>query len=180
MPGVAESLARKVVSAVNRLRQLDLAKPPGVAETLDWVRTLDVLGEADLTPEAAEADTSARSSRSATTSRSCAATSTRSPAVPDRPPSRGALLGVLAGFGQALRDGGCPRHGRPDHAAAALGPLDPTDVIDLYWAGRTSLAPRRDEMPVYDAVFRAYFLGEADDDAIRVPRTSTPRQDART
>ena len=33
-----------MVAAVNRLRELDLAKPPGVAETIDWVRTLDVLG----------------------------------------------------------------------------------------------------------------------------------------
>jgi MoxR-like ATPase len=47
-PGVSESLARKVVAAVNRLRELDLAKPPGVAETLDWVATLDVLGETEL------------------------------------------------------------------------------------------------------------------------------------
>ena len=39
-PGVTEALARKVVAAVNRLRALDLAKPPGVAETIDWVRTL--------------------------------------------------------------------------------------------------------------------------------------------
>jgi MoxR-like ATPase len=44
-PGVSEMLARKVVEAINRLRALDLAKPPGVAETLDWVATLDVLGE---------------------------------------------------------------------------------------------------------------------------------------
>ncbi|MDT4962206.1 MAG: hypothetical protein QOF87_1853 [Pseudonocardiales bacterium] len=47
-PGVSETLARKVVAAVNRLRELDLAKPPGVAETIDWVRTLNVLGETDL------------------------------------------------------------------------------------------------------------------------------------
>ena len=47
-PGVAEALARKVVAAVNRLRELELAKPPGVAETIDWVRTLEVLGESDL------------------------------------------------------------------------------------------------------------------------------------
>ena len=47
-PGVAEALARKVVAAVNRLRALELAKPPGVAETIDWVRTLEVLGESDL------------------------------------------------------------------------------------------------------------------------------------
>jgi MoxR-like ATPase len=47
-PGVAETLARKVVAAVNRLRELDMAKPPGVAETIDWVRTLEVLGESEL------------------------------------------------------------------------------------------------------------------------------------
>ncbi len=47
-PEATEALARKVVEAVNRLRGLDLAKPPGVAETLDWVATLNVLGETDL------------------------------------------------------------------------------------------------------------------------------------
>jgi MoxR-like ATPase len=47
-PGAAAALTRKVVAAVNRPRDLDLAKPPGVAETIDWVRTLDVLGETDL------------------------------------------------------------------------------------------------------------------------------------
>jgi MoxR-like ATPase len=55
-PAVAEALARKVVAAVTRLRELDLAKPPGVAETIDWARTLDFLGETDLTPAVA-ADT---------------------------------------------------------------------------------------------------------------------------
>jgi MoxR-like ATPase len=48
-PGVSAALARKVVAAVNRLRELDLAKPPGVAETIDWAATLDFLGEDDLT-----------------------------------------------------------------------------------------------------------------------------------
>ncbi len=47
-PGIPAALARKVVSAVQRLRELDLAKPPGVAETIDWARTLDFLGETDL------------------------------------------------------------------------------------------------------------------------------------
>ena len=53
-PGVAEALARKVVAAVNRLRALELAKPPGVAETIDWVRTLEVLGAPDLDARTAE------------------------------------------------------------------------------------------------------------------------------
>jgi len=47
-PGIGEALTRKVVAAVNRMRELDLAKPPGVAETIDWARTLSFLGEADL------------------------------------------------------------------------------------------------------------------------------------
>ena len=52
-PGVSHELARKVVTAVHRLRELDLAKPPGVAETIDWARTLDFLGAAELTLQAA-------------------------------------------------------------------------------------------------------------------------------
>jgi MoxR-like ATPase len=53
-PGAALELTRKVVAAVHRLRELELAKPPGVAETIDWVRTLEFLGETDLTRHAAE------------------------------------------------------------------------------------------------------------------------------
>ena len=53
-PGVSEALARRVVAAVHRLRELDLAKPPGVAETIDWARTLDFLGETTLTADAAD------------------------------------------------------------------------------------------------------------------------------
>lgn len=49
-----EALANKVVTAVNRLRQLDLAKPPGVAETLDWVSTLQVLDRDQLDPSTVE------------------------------------------------------------------------------------------------------------------------------
>ena len=54
IPGVSETLARKIVAAVHRLRELDLVKPPGVAETLDWVATLDVLGLTELNAETAE------------------------------------------------------------------------------------------------------------------------------
>jgi MoxR-like ATPase len=40
VPGVPDTLSYQVVSAVQRLRQADLFKPPGVAETLDWARAL--------------------------------------------------------------------------------------------------------------------------------------------
>jgi MoxR-like ATPase len=54
-PEVSAALAHKVVAAVNRLRQMDLAKPPGVAETIDWARTLSFLGEPDLSASNADA-----------------------------------------------------------------------------------------------------------------------------
>jgi MoxR-like ATPase len=53
-PGVSEALARKVVAAVTRLRELDLAKAPGVAETIDWVRTIGAVGAEDLDAETVE------------------------------------------------------------------------------------------------------------------------------
>src|ERR1700691_3057186 len=53
-PSAAMALARKVVAAVHRMRELDLAKPPGVAETIDWVRTLEFLGAAGLDAQIAQ------------------------------------------------------------------------------------------------------------------------------
>jgi MoxR-like ATPase len=53
-PAAERRLTEQVVGAVQRLRELDLAKPPGVAETIDWVRTLGVLGAGSLTADAAD------------------------------------------------------------------------------------------------------------------------------
>ena len=55
-PHVGEGLARDVAGAVARLRELDLAKRPGVAETIDWANALAFLG-ADGLDEATAADT---------------------------------------------------------------------------------------------------------------------------
>ncbi|HET6713792.1 MAG TPA: MoxR family ATPase [Actinomycetota bacterium] len=48
-PHVSESLAHDVAEAVARLRELDLAKLPGVAETIDWANALAFLGADGLT-----------------------------------------------------------------------------------------------------------------------------------
>ena len=47
-PEVAAELAAKVTAGVARLRRLDLAKPPGVAETIDWAHALALLGASSL------------------------------------------------------------------------------------------------------------------------------------
>jgi MoxR-like ATPase len=51
VPGIGQTLAAKVVSAVNKLREMDLEKSPGVAETIDWVQSLDAIGASELTEE---------------------------------------------------------------------------------------------------------------------------------
>ncbi|HWD07173.1 MAG TPA: MoxR family ATPase [Amycolatopsis sp.] len=48
IPGIGETLARQVADAVHRLREMDLLKPPGVAESLDWARALQALNRTEL------------------------------------------------------------------------------------------------------------------------------------
>ncbi len=55
VPGVPERLAEQVATFVSRLRDIDLAKPPGVAETIDWASALVELGKDELDPETVEA-----------------------------------------------------------------------------------------------------------------------------
>jgi MoxR-like ATPase len=48
VPGVPERLAAQAAAFVQRLRELDLAKAPGVAETIDWTQALLALGQEEL------------------------------------------------------------------------------------------------------------------------------------
>ena len=60
-PHVGEALARDVAVAVERLRAMDLAKLPGVAETIDWANALAFLGADRLDRRGARATRSAPS-----------------------------------------------------------------------------------------------------------------------
>jgi MoxR-like ATPase len=51
VPHAPEQLAREVVGFVHRLREADLTKVPGIAETLDWAAALLSLGARELKPE---------------------------------------------------------------------------------------------------------------------------------
>jgi len=73
----------------------------------------------------------------------------------------GPFTSVLLGFARELRAAGL-RVGTGDVLSyiAAMTPLDPTDLLDLYWAGCATLLTRHEDESVYDRVFRDYFLGE--------------------
>src|SRR5256886_9556154 len=48
VPGIPDRLAGQAAAFVQGLRQLDLAKPPGVAEPIDWAQPLAALGREEL------------------------------------------------------------------------------------------------------------------------------------
>jgi MoxR-like ATPase len=52
--GASETLAVQVVGAVARMRDSDVQKPPGIAEAIDWLSALTVLGVGDLDENALE------------------------------------------------------------------------------------------------------------------------------
>ncbi|GAB4541111.1 MAG: MoxR family ATPase [Anaerolineae bacterium] len=51
VPGIPDRLSYQIVAAVQRLREVDLFKPPGVAETLDWARALLAMDQQALTED---------------------------------------------------------------------------------------------------------------------------------
>jgi MoxR-like ATPase len=55
VPGISRALAEQVAQVVRSLRALDLKKAPSVSETLDWARTLVVLGREEIGDEDAAA-----------------------------------------------------------------------------------------------------------------------------
>jgi MoxR-like ATPase len=48
VPGISTALAEQIAQVVRSLRMLDLKKAPSVSETLDWARTLVVLGREEI------------------------------------------------------------------------------------------------------------------------------------
>jgi MoxR-like ATPase len=52
VPGASGPLAGQVAETVRRLRGLDLTKPPGIAEAVNWATALGVFGETELSPPA--------------------------------------------------------------------------------------------------------------------------------
>ena len=55
LPNIGHDLVTKVVSAVNKIRTMDLAKVPGVAEAIDWAESLDAVANGELSKESAMA-----------------------------------------------------------------------------------------------------------------------------
>ena len=182
VPGVPERLAAEAAAFVAGLRELDLAKAPGVAETIDWTQALVALGCEELDAAVVEQtlgavlkyhedfDLRARRRRRRA----------------DRRGARGgrgrrrvseALTRHLVTFGRVLREAGLEVG--PGRMADALRGLDRVDITrqdDVYWTLRTTLVARREDLEPFDRAFDAWFLRRA----VRAParREVDPRSHA--
>jgi uncharacterized protein with von Willebrand factor type A (vWA) domain len=93
--------------------------------------------------------------------------------VPDEAP----IVELLVAFGHELRSAGLAvGSGDVMTYCSAMASLDTTDLADLYWAGRTTMVTRRDQIPDYDRVFRRFFLDETDATSDLFARRSAPRR----
>jgi uncharacterized protein with von Willebrand factor type A (vWA) domain len=78
-------------------------------------------------------------------------------------PEHAPFVGVLVDFAAELRSAGLAvGSGDVLTYCTAMVPLDPTDLVDLYWAGRTTLVTRRESIGVYDEAFMRFFLADGD------------------
>jgi len=85
------------------------------------------------------------------------------PGAPDL--ERVPFTGLLVRFAGELRSAGLAvGSGDVLLYCSALSRLNPADLVDLYWAGRTTLVNRHDDIAVYDQVFRRFFLAADDVD----------------
>ena len=102
------------------------------------------------------------------------------PAAPE--PERVPFTGLLVKFAGELRTAGLAvGSGDVLLYCSALSRLNPADLVDLYWAGRTTLVNRHDDIAVYDQVFRRFFLaadGAAEDPLALMLRASAEAQGA--
>lgn len=80
----------------------------------------------------------------------------------------GPFVEMIVDFGKELRSEGLAiGSGEILTYCTAIATLDPGDLLDLYWSGRCVLLTKRDQIAVYDRVFRRFFLGFDD----RVPES---------
>jgi uncharacterized protein with von Willebrand factor type A (vWA) domain len=75
-------------------------------------------------------------------------------------PQAGPFVEMIVSFGRELRvEGMSVGSGELLTYCAAMAALNPGDLLDLYWAGRSTLITKHDQIPIYDTTFRRFFLG---------------------
>jgi uncharacterized protein with von Willebrand factor type A (vWA) domain len=99
--------------------------------------------------------------------------------VPEQAAAEAPFAALLVDFARELRAAGLTvGTGDVLTYCSAMMPLDPSDLLDLYWAGRTTLVSRREDISTYDRVFRQFFLADGAPAAALLTLTATDAAEA--
>jgi uncharacterized protein with von Willebrand factor type A (vWA) domain len=99
--------------------------------------------------------------------------------VPEQAAAQAPFAALLVDFSRELRTAGLTvGTGDVLTYCSAMMPLDPSDLLDLYWAGRTTLVSRREDISTYDRVFRQFFLADGAPAAAVLTLTATDAAEA--
>ena len=91
-------------------------------------------------------------------------------------PDDSALIAALTSFARELRFAGLTvGTGQVTMYCRSLARVDPTDLRDLYWAGRACLVSRRTDLEVYDDVFAHHFLHDRQPSVLLTVEAAVPR-----
>ena len=153
VPGVPERLAAEAAAFVAELRMLDLQKPPGVAETIDWARALTALGTQELDVENVQLTLGSvlKYHEDLLSVRDEALAGL----VAQRPCPLTPVVRHIVTFGRVLREVGVEVG--PGRVADALRGLDAVELErqdDVYWTLRQTLVSRREDLESFDIALR--------------------------
>ena len=168
VPGRAGARWREEAARfVAKLRTLDLAKAPGVAETIDWTQALMALGEEELSASVVDATLGSvlkyhediEKVRDADLARH--GRGGEGDAVSDGQGPRlagDAVVRKLVTFGRILREAGVEvGPGRLQDALRALDAIDLSVRDEVYSALACTLVAKHDDLEIFDRAFRAWF-----------------------
>ncbi len=163
--GASETLAVQVAGAVARMRDSDVQKPPGIAEAIDWLAALDLLGVEvlDASGDRAHVGVGAqvlRRSGSGPRGRVDAVGYERPMSAFDLETVQLDLPSIAGAFARRLHAAGLPVTAeRSAQFAAALALVRPLARRRLYWTARAVFVCDNSQLNAFNAVFAAVFGG---------------------
>ena len=161
--GAAEVLAVQVAAAVARMRDSDVQKPPGIAEAIDWLAALDLLGVEALDAETVDRTLGAvlkygedqEVIRAAGLGQLVRPSNERFETV-----HRLDLPATVGAFARRLHEAGVPLPpARSADLARAFELVRPVARRRLYWTARAMVVTDPSQVPAFDAVFASVFRG---------------------
>ena len=179
-PELSEALTRRLVEVVRMVRALDLKKPPSIAESIDWARTLLLMGVRGHRPRdlrAVDVDHRQAPHRHRPGGGAGRGETCRPPTAPGLTPGPPGLASKLLGFCEELRSEGIAV-GTSEilDAFAALEQVPWTSQDDFREALAATIAKSQEDRRLFELLFERWFFRAAEAEAIE--RASARRASA--